>query len=331
MFDATDWPRPDGEIEIATLIFECRLSVEAAVRSAAALQEITSPTDLKTVAVSLPAVLEQTAEALEALHRAILRMQRQQRQSETRRSPQHRRPSGLSDIEEIGEAISAAALVAEEAVREEDLARRLGKDRAVVRVAAIWLEGRGVVERIGGVGIRAAQFSQADLDNIFEIREMLEPTACAQAALAMDAREKSALAAWIDDDMHGEEDDAGVGGGALPARRHEDFYLRIIQGSKNPSLIELLCDKLHYRLGFHRSMFRQPAEHATLARAEQKRIVAALMAGDAARSAREMRHHLVNARARTVWVGRSERPGNVANLEAWRRARRPAARDWDGN
>jgi DNA-binding GntR family transcriptional regulator len=327
MFDATDWPPPDGEIEIAALIFECRLTVEAAVRSAASLRQITSPAELNAVAVALPAVLEQTAEALEALHRAILRMQRQQR---CRRSDPCL-AAGLGDIEEIGEeigeAISAAALGAGETVREEDLARRLGKDRSAVRDAAIWLEGRGVVERIGGLGIRAAQFSPADLDDIFEIREMLEPTACAQAALVMDAEEKTALAAWIEDDA--EDDDAFAAPAAIPARRHEDFYRRIIQGSKNASLIELLCDKLHYRLGFHRSLFRMSPEHATLTRAEQKRIVAALMDGDAPRSASEMRHHLANARARTIWVGRSERPGNVACLEAWRRSRQPAAQEGD--
>lgn len=324
MFDATDWPPPDGEIEIAALIFECRLTVEAAVRSATSLQQIASPAELNAAAASLPVVLEQTAEALEALHRAILRMQRQSR----RRIDPFCAP-GRSDMEEIGEAISAADLAAGETLREEDLARRLGKDRSVVREAAIWLESRGVVERVGGAGIRAAPFSPADLHNIFEIREMLEPTACAQAALAMDAAEKTALAALIEEDAADEDDGASAIPGAAPARRPEDFYHRIIQGSKNASLIELLCDKLHYRLGFHRSLFRLAPEHATLARSEQKRIVAALMAGDAARSASEMKHHLAKARERTIWVGRSERPANVASLDAWRRSRQPSAQDWD--
>jgi DNA-binding GntR family transcriptional regulator len=317
MFEVTDRPGADGETEVATLIFECRLAVEAAVVGARRLRRLPPTPMLEAEIDRLSTLLEQTADALQDLHKAIDRDQDVASQTE----PITACPS---DLEEIGAAIMRAEIPAGGFIREDDLADSLGKELSIVREAAIWLEGRGVVERVYGIGLRPSDFSLADLRDIFEIREILEPIACAQAAEAMSDDEKYAVVSALERysqpsqacrPRHLDEEEFPF--------QHDNFCCRIIRGSKNTALIELLCNTLHYRLWFYSSFFRQISGGEAAALAEQKRVAAALRAGDAALSVAEMRRYLANARARTTWVGKPDRYCNVEDLGAYRESRRP--------
>lgn len=286
----------DVEIEVASLVFECRLSVEAALQEARGLARTRAsvrPSDLE----ALARLLDQAGEALEALHRTIAADQGRVRSFAL---PQ---PS-VSDLEEIGAAVMRASLSADEFVRESDLALLLGKKLSVVREAALLLQGRGIVERIGGVSIRPKPFSHADLREIFELREALEPFACEQAALMMSDDDKQALVDAV------EQDEnlcyrQGQGHAEDPILfRYDSFCCRIIRASGNAPLIEILCDTVHYRLWLHSSFFYPIPGSEAAARAERRRIASALLVGDAALSAAEMKQHLVNTLERTRWIGK---------------------------
>ena len=323
MYNVTDGPSWDDEAEIAMLMFECRLAVEAAVQGAECLKQTPFARVRKAEIDTILKHLEQAAEAFQNLHRTIARLHSF--------GPQGDSPTASGkDLEEVGEAIRRANMPAGEFIQEADLADHLKKEHRVVREAAIWLENRGVVECVPYAGIRESSFSEADLSDLFEIREALEPIACGVAATVMTREEKNGLSHFLGQEAKRKhkEDQVAIFEDAGPDRR-DNFYLQIIRGSKKASIIEVLCDRTHYRLWFYRRFFRQNSNSMPSVTAERKRIIAALLAGDAVLSAAEMRQHLANVRARTVWIGRPERRCNIENLQAHRKLKRRSARRYN--
>ncbi len=63
------------------------------------------------------------------------------------------------------------------------LAREIGMSRTPVREAIIQMETQGLVEQVEGVGPRVKSLDRADLDETFELREMLEVAAIGKATL----------------------------------------------------------------------------------------------------------------------------------------------------
>jgi DNA-binding GntR family transcriptional regulator len=258
-------------------------------------------------------ILEQMAEAFEGLHGAITRLLCPQGQF-----PQAELPAASHrDIEEIGAAILGAKRPLGDYVDEADLARSLGKEHSIVRDASIWLEGRGLVRRMGDLGVRANGFSETDLCDLFEIREVFEPIACGLAAAAMSEEEINCLRNALDRQA------ACSASGQRQARYpHDDFHIQIILGSKNTSLIELLCDNLHYKLRFYRDYFCLPSDWLKTAFEERKQIVETLAEHDASKAAAAMREHLATTRKATVWIGKAAESGKIEDLASHRRARR---------
>ena len=313
MVDTTGPSIKDQEVEIAALTFECRLAIEAAVLRTKELERMPASPVLRGELDRVVKILEQMAEAFEGLHGAITRLLCPQGQF-----PQAELPAASHrDIEEIGAAILGANRPLGGYVDEADLAHSLGKEHSVVRDASIWLEGRGLVRRMGDFGVRANGFSETDLRDLFEIREVFEPIACGLAAAAMSEEEISCLGNALDQQA------AHSARGQRQARHpHDDFHLQIILGSKNTSLIELLCDNLHYKLRFYCDCFRLPPDWLKSVFEERKRIVEALAERDAGKATAAMRQHLVTTRKATVWTGRPAESGKIEDLASHRRARR---------
>lgn len=83
---------------------------------------------------------------------------------------------------EIRRDILSGALAEGERLTEQRLAERLGLSRTPIREAISRLIREGFVERQSGYTTRVARFRKEDLDEIFEIRVMLERYAAERAA-----------------------------------------------------------------------------------------------------------------------------------------------------
>jgi DNA-binding GntR family transcriptional regulator len=313
MVDTTGRSVEDQEVEIAALTFECRLAVEAVVLRTKRLERIPASPTLKAELERIITILEQMASAFEDLHGAITRFLCPQNALAAADLPS----ASHQDIEEVGAAILQASRPAGGYIEEADLAVRLGKDRAIVRNAAVWLESRGLIKRIGECGLSVHAFTRDDLRDVYEIREVFEPIACRLAASAISDEELNWLSHSIEQQGKSFGDSAAASG-----HPYNDFPIQVILASKNPSLIELLCDNLHYKLRFYRDFFSMTPDWLENASQERRRIVKALQARNAELAAAEMRRHLVSTRKGTVWAEDIVQSCRIESLDAYRRARR---------
>ena len=179
-------------------------------------------------------------------------------------------------------------------VGETELAERFGTSRGPLREALRRLESRRLVERTPHVGIRIASLAQEALIELYYLREALEGMAARLAATHMTEEEvaglKSLLAAH-------EQDEALHTDTAYFQREGDlDFHYRIIHGSHNQALIELLVGELYHRIRMYRYQFSAYANRPQKAFREHQRIVEALEARDGDLAELLMRRHISTAR-----------------------------------
>src|SRR5690606_39875037 len=89
----------------------------------------------------------------------------------------------LVDIvaERLEAAIISGQLEPGAKLSEQGLAASLGVSRGPLREAIRRLEGRKLLERTPNIGVRVAQLSPKDLNEILQVREALEGMACGLA------------------------------------------------------------------------------------------------------------------------------------------------------
>lgn len=178
-----------------------------------------------------------------------------------------------------GEAAAGARL------GEAELAETLGLSRTPVREALQRLGADGLVEVLPHRGARVVQWSRADLEEIFELRALLEPYAAARAArLRPDAAVLAELTALCDA-MERSDDLAEV------ARLNSAFHGAVIAASGNRRLPALLTSVMHAPLIV--GTFRR-YDAAALSRSmnHHRELVAALTAGDPEWAESVMRAHI---------------------------------------
>ncbi|MFM1988493.1 MAG: hypothetical protein RJA99_1450 [Pseudomonadota bacterium] len=185
-------------------------------------------------------------------------------------------------------------------LREQALAETLGVGRAPLREAVRVLEGRRMIERTPNAGVRVADPSVDDLEQMLVVREGLEGLAAREAAGRIGVaglarlREISARIARLDA--------AGPAGTAEVFRGSADgdFHRSIAQESGNRWLVQLLCDDLYplIRLFRFRAALLRPDRART--HAEHDAIIARLQARDAAGAERLMREHVRASRERLI-------------------------------
>lgn len=180
---------------------------------------------------------------------------------------------------------------------EPGLALSLGVSRGPLREAMRRLEGRKLLERTPNIGVRVAQLSSKDLHDVLEIREALEGMACGLAAQNMSDEEIKALEKLLDE--HARQKSVQVGEGYYQEPKDHDFHFRIVKGSGNQRLIDMLCGDLYDVLRVYR--YKSSTKHGRTSQAlnEHREIVAALAKRDLALAETKMREHLRNARIQT--------------------------------
>src|SRR6478672_10391255 len=95
--------------------------------------------------------------------------------------------------EELKSAIIDLRLAPGEPLREAALADQLGVSKTPIREALTRLEQDGLVETTSFKGAAVTMYSRRDLQEIYELRELLEIAAVRKAATAMDEQGRSRL------------------------------------------------------------------------------------------------------------------------------------------
>jgi DNA-binding GntR family transcriptional regulator len=222
------------------------------------------------------------------------------------------RPLALSDrvYQTLRALLREGKLDAGARLREVPLAAQLGVSRTPIREALARLASEGLVA-VEGRGYVSGGVGHGDVDDIYELRDLLEPAAIRQAAeVARDPKVHAPLATAVREcaAAHRAGDaDAFMAGNA----RFRSVWLGMVRNRQLVRAIERYASHVqHLRLAtLSASRVRE------VALAGMKRISAALAAGDASAAARAMRDQLEAARQSMLASGAAPR----------RRARRAAA------
>lgn len=166
------------------------------------------------------------------------------------------------------------------------VSRQLDVSPTPVREALARLEADGLVVKRPMAGYTTtALLTPAEVDDLFEVRLLLECAAAARAAQSASDAEFPALPAPTSD--------PGYAGHAAFTAADAAFHDAVAAAAGNAMLHDAIT-RLHSHLHIHRLSFPGAASTQT----EHDAIVAAIRAGDPAEAADAMRRHLEAARDR---------------------------------
>jgi len=200
----------------------------------------------------------------------------------------------LSDrvSQQLIDAIVSGDLPQGSKISETDLAQRYGISRGPLREAIRRLEGLGLVQRRAHIGARVVQLSKQELVDIYAVRESLEGMACRLAAQNMSDSEIQEL----DHLLQQHEQQVLENQAYYQAAGDFDFHYRIIHGSKNRRLIELLTGELYHLIRMYRFQSAQISSRPQQALSDHRHIVEAIKQRDAELAELLMRRHISTAR-----------------------------------
>ena len=179
------------------------------------------------------------------------------------------------------------------------LAARFGVSATPVREAMLDLVREGLVEPLRNKGFRITEVSERDLDDITEVRLLLEPPAVGEAARRATAEDVAALqplAERIIEAAH-----AGDLAGYLKADRA--FHVALLALAGNRLLVDVVAD-LRGRTRLHGLAALASGGGLDESAREHLALLDLLRAGDADGAAALTRRHLRHIRGR--WAGRLE-------------------------
>jgi DNA-binding GntR family transcriptional regulator len=191
---------------------------------------------------------------------------------------------------ELATAIVRGEIRPGERLSEQALVDRYGGSRAPMREAIQKLEARNLVVRVPHAGARVVSLSLEELRDIYEVRLELESMACRLAAERMTDSEVAALQELLLE--HARTIEADQGQSYYQKSGNLDFHFRIIEGSKNCRLHQMLCGDLYHIIRMYRYQTSTSSKRPQQALGEHQRIVEAIAARDAELAELLMRRHI---------------------------------------
>ena len=175
-------------------------------------------------------------------------------------------------------------------LKEQALAESFGVSRGPLREAIRRLEGRKLVQRIPNIGVRVVVLSLKEVEEILQVQEALQGMACGLAARNMENGEIEALERLLDKyqrkpSQHVDYDDWDL-----------EFHSRIIAGSGNGRLGQMLSEDIHLLLKVYHAKSTTTRERAMEVLGDHRKIVAAISRRDPIAAERLMRQHIHAAR-----------------------------------
>jgi DNA-binding GntR family transcriptional regulator len=172
---------------------------------------------------------------------------------------------------------------------ETELSTKYQVSRAVIREAINRLESCHLVERKANVGARIVSLTPQGLIQLYQVREALEGMAARLAAKNMSDQEIADLTALLDNHFQ-----TVKGGESYYQEAGDlDFHYRIILGSKNQHLIEVLVNGIYHLIRMYRVQFGMAGPRVTTAFDEHKHVVQAIANRDEELAEMLMRRHIL--------------------------------------
>lgn len=190
----------------------------------------------------------------------------------------------------IQQAIVEGEIAAGSKISEPELARRFQVSRAPLREALARLERCHLIERTPNAGARVVTLSPQKLLSLYQLREELEGLACRLAAENMAEDEINELQSLLD--KHLQTQRVREGESYYQEAGDLDFHYRIILGSKNPYLINILCDELYFLVRMYRVQMGMIGPRVSRAFDEHKAIINAIANRDGELADLLMRRHI---------------------------------------
>lgn len=184
-------------------------------------------------------------------------------------------------FDSLCQAIVIGEIPAGSKISEPELAKQYDISRASLRDAIGRLEACNLVIRRPNVGARVVCLSDAELLEIYTVREALEGMAARQAAEQMTDNELDELQLLLDDEKP-----------VSPNDINHDFHYGIVRGCKNNRLKQLLCDDLYHLMRMYRYQLGREGGRASSAAKEHGLIMDALHDRDGEMAELLMRRHI---------------------------------------
>lgn len=175
-------------------------------------------------------------------------------------------------------------------ISEPELAKRYGVSRATLREALNRLESCYLVERKANVGCRVVALSPERLLEVYQVRSALEGLACRLAADNMDDSEIQELKKLLNQHLHTQR--VKEGESYYQEAGDLDFHYKIIKGSKNASLISLLCNDLYQLIRMYRVQMGMNGPRVSKAFDEHLAIINAIENQDGELAELLMKRHI---------------------------------------
>jgi DNA-binding GntR family transcriptional regulator len=177
---------------------------------------------------------------------------------------------------------------------EVELAETLGVSRTPVREALRRLGSEGLVETLLNKGARVRTWSEQELDDIFDLRALLEGHAAALAAPAVSDESLAAMAGLL------AQMEAAVGAGGAPdydliAGLNGQFHAAVVGASGNALLPEVAQTFVHVPIVV-RTFRRYSPERLRQSMRQHRELLDALTRHDAVWAEAAMRVHILSAR-----------------------------------
>jgi DNA-binding GntR family transcriptional regulator len=197
-------------------------------------------------------------------------------------------------FEILQDAIIKGEITAGSKISEPELAKTYAISRGTLREALSRLEERHLVIRSPNHGARVAPLTYEDVIETYQIREVLGGLGASLAAQRMTDAEISGLSKLLDDHEKSIEEDHGLS--YYQKEGEFDFHYRILQGSRNKSLLNNVEGALYQLIRMYRYQFSTASSRPYQALKEHRRIVAAIEERDAELADLLMRRHIRAAR-----------------------------------
>lgn len=179
-------------------------------------------------------------------------------------------------------------------IQEVELAAQLGVSRTPVREALRTLSSQGLVELLPNRGARVARWSVKDLEEIYELRVMLESHAAQRAASRMGPAEADVLDELCEQ-MEARAQRGSRGDLLELSELNSRFHGCILNAADSPRLATMLAAVVQVPLVM-RTFARYSPEALARSMGHHRELVAAMRAGAPEWAGSIMRSHIIAAR-----------------------------------
>jgi DNA-binding GntR family transcriptional regulator len=201
------------------------------------------------------------------------------------------RNASVAATELIREAIIDGRLEPGQRLKEEELARELGISRTPIREALLMLQAEGLVDAIPNRGAMVRVHTPEDLDDLYQLRALLEGYAARRAATRITDEEVEVLRASCDR-FDGLDADKAL---RELVRENMFFHSTILDIAGSGRLASMVRRVIELPLVYKSYIWYSP-DQQRISVHYHRQIVTALAARDAERAELVMKEHVFEAR-----------------------------------